>query len=102
MVEKKINLLIIGKNKDWKHESSIGSKNNRRAYNLPHSKLIELLKYKYLLNNILLIKQEESYTSKTSFACNEKLKEYGKENKTELIKASQFLSLKRAVFEKGF
>ena len=83
LVEKKINLLIIGKNKDWKHESNIGSKNNRRAYNLPHSKLIELLKYKCLLKNILLIEQEESYTSKTSFACNEKLKEYGKENKTE-------------------
>ena len=83
LLKKKINLLIIGKNKDWKHESNIGSKNNRRSYNLPHSKLIELLKYKCLLNNILLIEQEESYTSKTSFACNEKLKEYGKENKTE-------------------
>ena len=83
LVEKKINLLIIGKNKDWKHEINIGSKNNRRAYNLPHSKLIELLKYKCLLNNILLIEQEESYTSKTGFACNEKLKEYGKENETQ-------------------
>ena len=83
LLKKKINLLIIGKNKDWKHESNIGSKNNRRSYNLPHSKLIELLKYKCLLNNILLIEQEESYTSKTSFACNEKLKEYGKENETQ-------------------
>ena len=83
LVNKGINLLIIGKNKDWKNEINIGSSNNRRAYNLPHSKLIELLKYKCLLKNILIIEQEESYTSKTSFASKEKLKEYSKNSKTE-------------------
>ena len=83
LVDKGIKLLIIGKNKNWKQEINIGSSNNRRAYNLPHSKLIELLKYKCLLKSILIIEQEESYTSKTSFACNEKLKEYRKKSETE-------------------
>lgn len=101
LVEKKINLLIIGKNKDWKHESNMGSKNNRRAYNLPHSKLIELLKYKCLLKNILLIEQEESYTSKTSFACNEKLKEYGKENETEGNQSQSILKTKSNIVREG-
>ena len=101
LVEKQINLLIIGKNKDWKHESNMGSKNNRRAYNLPHSKLIELLKYKCLLKNILLIEQEESYTSKTSFACNEKLKEYGKENETEGNQSQSILKAKSNIVREG-
>ena len=89
LVEKGINLLIIGKNKGWKKEINIGASNNRRAYNLPHSRLIELLKYKCILKNILIIEQEESYTSKTSFASNEEIKtyekniKYRKENKTQ-------------------
>lgn len=83
LVSKSISLLIIGKNKSWKQDINIGSKNNRRAYNLPHSRLIELLKYKCLLKNIMLIEQEESYTSKTSFAHNEKLREYNQKKETE-------------------
>lgn len=41
------------------------------------------MKYKCLLKSILIIEQEESYTSKTSFASNEKLKEYGENSETE-------------------
>ena len=83
LVNKDIKLLIIGKNDGWKQEIDIGVANNRKAYNLPHTRLIELLKYKCILKNILIIEQEESYTSKTSFACNEALREYSKGKKHE-------------------
>ena len=48
-----------------------GAKNNRAMYNFPHAKFIEILKYKALLKDIVVIEIEESYTSKTSFIDNE-------------------------------
>ena len=84
LVAKDINLLIVGKNTGWKNGSNLGSVNNRRGLNIPHSKLVELLKYKCLLNNILLIEQEESYTSKTSFESNAVMPVYSKAKKLEL------------------
>ena len=83
LVAKDIKLLIVGKNIGWKTGSNLGKSNNRRGLNLPHSKLVELLKYKCLLNNILLVEQEESYTSKRSFADNEELPVYSKIKKSE-------------------
>lgn len=38
---------------------------NRAMYNFPHARFIEILKYKAMLNDILVIETEESYTSKT-------------------------------------
>ena len=84
LVAKDIKLLIIGKNTGWKNGINLGSKNNRRGLNLPHSKLVELLKYKCLLNNILLVEQEESYTSKTSFESNEVMPIYSKSKKLDI------------------
>ena len=84
LVAKDIKLLIVGKNTGWKTSSNLGSKNNRRGLNLPHSKLVELLKYKCLLNNILLVEQEESYTSKTSFESNEVMPVYNKAKKLDI------------------
>ena len=83
LVAKDIKLLIVGKNTGWKTGSNLSKSNNRRGLNLPHSKLVELLKYKCLLSNILLVEQEESYTSKRSFADNEELPVYSKAKKSE-------------------
>ena len=47
-------------------------------YNFPHARFIEILKYKAMLNDILVVETEESYTSKTSFIDNEDLAEYNK------------------------
>ena len=65
--EKGIELVVVGKNYHWKTESNMGSKNNRTFHNLPHAKLIELIRYKAMLQGIALLEQEESYTSKASF-----------------------------------
>ena len=66
-MEKGIELMVVGKNHHWKTESNMGSKNNRTFHNLPHAKLIELIRYKAMLQGIALLEQEESYTSKANF-----------------------------------
>lgn len=75
-LNKGIKVIIVGKNKGWKNEVNMGSKNNRAMYNFPHARFIEKLKYKAMLKDILVIETEESYTSKTSFIDGEILAEY--------------------------
>ena len=77
-LNKEIKVIIVGKNKGQKNEINLGSKNNRAMYNFPHARFIEILKYKAMLNDILVVETEESYTSKTSFIDNEDLAEYKK------------------------
>ena len=77
-IRKEIKVIIVGKNKGQKNEINLGSKNNRAMYNFPHARFIEILKYKAMLNDILVIETEESYTSKTSFIDNEELGVYNK------------------------
>ena len=75
-LDKEIKVIVVGKNKGWKQEINNGAKNNRAMYNFPHAKFIEILKYKALLKDIVVIEVEESYTSKTSFIDNEELRIY--------------------------
>ena len=65
--DNKMNTLIVGKNNEWKQSVSIGKKNNQGFINIPHSRFIQMLKYKCELSGINFILQEESYTSKASF-----------------------------------
>ena len=67
LVSDSINTIIIGHNKDWKQDINIGSKNNQSFTSVPHTKLINQLKYKCKLVGINVICREESYTSKSSF-----------------------------------
>ena len=67
LVSNSINTIIIGYNKDWKQDINIGSKNNQSFVSIPHTKLINHLKYKCKLVGINVICREESYTSKSSF-----------------------------------
>ena len=87
--KKDIPMIIIGKNNNWKtggkenNNNSFNNKpNNRKFHALPHAQFIDYLKYKALLNNILVVTTEESYTSITSFINNENLKVYKKDNQT--------------------
>lgn len=78
--EKEIKVIVVGKNLGWKQESNMGRVNNRKFYNFPHARFIEILKYKAMLRDILVIETEESYTSKTSFIDNEELNVYKEGN----------------------
>jgi len=67
LVSKNIGTLVIGHNKGWKNGIHIGDQNNQNFVGIPHSRLIEQLKYKAQLVGIQVVLQEESYTSRASF-----------------------------------
>ena len=92
LVSNSINTLVIGYNKYWKQEISIGKVNNQNFVSIPFNNLIHMLTYKAQLEGIRVIETEESYTSKCSFIDNEKICKHenysGKRIKRGLFKAS--------------
>lgn len=67
---KKFNIgtIYFGRNIDMKkNNKKMGRKFNKKLMSFPHYSLLNNLKYKCLINGIVLIEQEESYTSK--FSC---------------------------------
>lgn len=67
LVFNNISTLVVGYNKNWKQDIGIGKVNNQNFTNVPHLKLVQILKYKCQLYGINFVLQEESYTSKSSF-----------------------------------
>lgn len=65
-IENDISNIIVGYNKEWKQDISLGKRNNQNFISLPHYKLIYMLEYKAKLGGINFIYNEESYTSKCS------------------------------------
>ena len=63
-VENRIGTIVIGHNKGWKDEINIGKKNNQKFTILPHSKLIDKIRYKAELVGVKVIENEEAHTSK--------------------------------------
>lgn len=62
-----IGTLVIGYNETFQRSSHIGKQNNQNFVNIPYGQLRKKLEYLCELNNIVFVKQEESYTSKASF-----------------------------------
>lgn len=62
-----IHTIVIGNNKAWKRDISLGNKVNQSFVSIPHQKLIEKIIYKARNVGINVIITEESYTSGTSF-----------------------------------
>ena len=69
----KIGTIIIGHSKQWKSKVNLGKKNNQTFINIPFNNLIWMIQYKAIQNNINVIIQEESYTSKASYFDNDKI-----------------------------
>lgn len=92
IVSKNITKVVIGKNKNWKQEVNIGSRNNQNFVNIGHAEFINKIKYKCELEGIEVTLQEESYTSKCSFLDNESIGKHktylGKRIKRGLFEAS--------------
>ena len=59
-----IGTIIIGHNKGWKQEVSMGKRNNQTFVSIPFNVLIEQIKYKAEEYGIQVFITEESYTSK--------------------------------------
>ena len=63
-VEHKIDLIIVGYSEGWKQEIELGRETNRVFCHMPHSRLINTIKYKAKESSIEFMTVEESYTSK--------------------------------------
>lgn len=87
-----INTVIIGKNNGWKQKCNLKKKNNQNFIQIPHSRFINMIKYKCERDGINVIIINESYTSKCSFLDDEPIKKQknykGKRIKRGLFKSS--------------
>ena len=66
LIENKIGTLVIGKNKEWKQEINIGTKNNQSFTMIPHARFIDLITYKFEAIGGIVKLVNEAYTSKCS------------------------------------
>lgn len=71
--ENKIDTVVIGRNKGWKTDLNIGSRNNQQFRMIPFLLIYNMLSYKLEMAGINYIETEESYTSKCSFIDKEEL-----------------------------
>ncbi|MHA2304870.1 MAG: RNA-guided endonuclease InsQ/TnpB family protein [Candidatus Hodarchaeales archaeon] len=62
-----IGTIVIGYNRNWKQACHFGKRNNQNFITIPYYKLFQQLEYKADEHGIMVIKQEESYSSKSSF-----------------------------------
>ncbi len=83
LVAEGIGTLIIGKNAFWKQEVEMGKRNNQAFVQIPHTRFIEMLRYKAECVGITVIITEESYTSKASFLDRDTMPVYDPNDQTE-------------------
>lgn len=78
-----IGTLIVGYNETFQRGSHIGNRNNQNFVNIPYGQLRSKLEYLCKLNGIVFVKQEESYTSKSSFWDQDDIPVYNADNPGE-------------------
>ena len=72
-----IRTIVLGKTKNWKQNCNIGHKNNQNFVQMPLATLSYFIKYKAEANGLLVVEQEESYTSKASLVDGDNLPVFG-------------------------
>lgn len=96
-IEHKIGNIIIGKNKEWKQKCNLRKKTKQHFVQIPHARLIDLIKYKAEQYNIKVIEQMESHTSKCDAFAKEEIKHHdkylGKRVKRGLFKSSTGINI---------
>lgn len=92
LINNKIGTLVVGKNKEWKQEVNIGSKNNQNFVMIPHARFIDLITYKFEAVGGIVKLVDEAYTSKCSALDLEPIKKHveykGKRVKRGLFKTN--------------
>ena len=78
-----IGALVVGYNETFQRNSHIGKQNNQNFVNIPYGQLRSKLEYLCRLNGIIFVKQEESYTSKSSFWDRDDIPVYNDDNPRE-------------------
>lgn len=78
-----IGTLVVGYNETFQCSSHMGKQNNQNFVNIPYGQLRSKLEYLCELNGIIFVKQEESYTSKSSFWDKDDIPVYNTDNPKE-------------------
>lgn len=78
-----IGTLVVGYNETFQRNSDMGKSNNQTFMNIPYGRLRSRLEYLCELNGIIFVKQEESYTSKSSFWDKDDIPVYNNDNPKE-------------------
>ena len=78
-----IGTLVVGYNETFQRGSHMGKQNNQNFVNIPYGQLRSKLEYLCTLNGIVFVKQEESYTSKSSFWDKDEIPVYNADNPRE-------------------
>ena len=78
-----IGTLVVGYNETFQHSSHIGKRNDQNFVNIPYGQLRSKLEYLCRLNGIIFVKQEESYTSRSSFWDRDDIPVYNADNPRE-------------------
>jgi putative transposase len=89
LVNEGIGTLVIGLNRLWKQEITLGRRNNQNMVQIPHSRLIDMLTYKAHLVGIRVIVREESYTSQASFLDGDEIPTYDPDRKDKPVFSGQ-------------
>ena len=71
LLERKIETLVIGYNKEWKQNINLSKKVNQSFVQIPYTSFLEKILYKCEEYGIKVILTEESYTSKIDHLANE-------------------------------
>jgi len=85
LVAQHVDLLVIGKNVGQKNKVNMGKKNNQKFVQIPFTQLWDQIAYKAYQQGILVIEQEESYSSQSSFIFNDNLPVYNPARITKKI-----------------
>ena len=75
--------LVVGYNETFQRGGHIGKRNNQNFVNIPYGQLRSKLEYLCKMNGIIFVKQEESYTSKSSFWDRDDIPVYSADNPRE-------------------
>ena len=75
--------LVVGYNETFQRGGHIGKRNNQNFVNIPYGQLRSKLEYLCKMNGIIFVKQEESYTSKSSFWDRDDIPVYNADNPRE-------------------
>ena len=94
----KIGTIIIGVNRQWKQNCNIGRVNNQNFVQIPLYMLRQMIEYKAQRAGIIVIEQEESYTSKADFLCNDDIPVYGKDDHDARFSGRR---IKRGLYKSG-
>ena len=76
-ISNNIGTIVIGQNTQWKTNINIGVKNNQTFCNIAHTTLINKINQLSKKVGLIVMQNEESYTSKASFLDDDKTPTYG-------------------------